>query len=161
MEISLHPIQLQFVAVRELFIQTFYPPVPGENYVPEAGQLTTSVAQFDAERKVIQISLQFKIGLDHEPSEEEISEIKSKSAQPFRIRVHLVAQFSIDTNNFPESKIQQWGKANAPALMFPFLREHVFGLTSRCSYTPLILPMIVLPPTRNDPAPQPELALTS
>ena len=148
MEISLHPIQLNFVAVRELFIETFYHSSPTFAFQPESGNLLTESGEFDPVRKIIQIGLFYKIGIDHTPSEEEAEELRKTSKMPYRLRVHLIGEFRIDTDKFPVEKIAIWARVNAPALLFPYLREQVSALTVRCGIPSLILPMIVLPPTR-------------
>jgi preprotein translocase subunit SecB len=148
-EISLHPIQLNFVAVRELFIETFYHSSPAFIFEPESGNLLTESGEFDPSRNIVQVGLYYTIGIDHTPTEEEAEELRNASKMPYRLRVHLIGEFQIDTDRFPIDKIGLWAKANAPALLFPYLREQVSALTVRCGLPPLILPMIVLPPTRN------------
>jgi preprotein translocase subunit SecB len=34
---------------------------------------------------------------------------------------------------------------NAPAILFPFLREQAYALSIRCGFPPFILPLIQLP----------------
>jgi len=160
---ELHPIQLRFVAVRELSIVTFYPPRPDDTYESAAAQMTTSRAPFNPETRRIQVSLLLNSGRDRNPDENELKVLRESKEQPFRLRVHILGEFEVDTANFPIEKIDRWAEINAPSLLFPFLREHVFGLTLRCGYDPLILPLIQVPQYKfkTEPEPQRELELAN
>lgn len=147
MEFKLHPIQLRFVAVRELYIRTFYPPAVSAKYSPATSNLQANAAPLDPQTNVVQIGLHFRSGRETDPTDEDLASMKASQEQPFRVVVQIVAEFFVDTNKFPAEKVPAWAKINAPAILFPFLREQVFALTARCGFNPLILPMIHLPTT--------------
>ncbi|MEI9897189.1 MAG: protein-export chaperone SecB [Chthoniobacter sp.] len=145
MQAQLHPIQLRFVAVRELHIKTFYPPGSSIKYSSAEAQLQINDAALDPETNLIQVGLVFQSGREQDPTDAELATMRSTQEQPFRLMVHIVAEFYVDVTKFPAEKVPLWAKVNAPGLMYPFLREHVFALTARCGFNPIILPLIHLP----------------
>lgn len=158
-----HPIQLRFIAVRELAIVSFFPPRPEDEYEPDPAELATSSGAFNPETRRVQVSLQLTSGRGEDPDENELKELREHKQQPFRLRVCITGEFEVDTANFPAEKVAHWAEINAPAILFPFLREHVYGLTVRCGYSPLLLPLIQVPQYRIKPEPEPpqvELAHT-
>ena len=144
---DLHPIQLRFVAVRELHINSFFPPSTA-SYTAAAGNLETTSSPFDNATHLLQTGIIYQSGRMTEPSVEEIDAMRASQEQPFRIRVHLVAEFKVDVAKFSVEQLPSWAKVNAPMILFPFLREQVYALTARCGYNPIILPMIHVPTIR-------------
>lgn len=64
---------------------------------------------------------------------------------PFSLRVELVGIFIVDESQFPIVHIEKWAKGNAPLILYPFLREHVYGLTSRAGFDGMLLPLLEIP----------------
>ena len=144
-EPNLHPVQLRFVAIKELFMQSFWPPTNQQDFESPPAEISHRICDYDPNSKSIQIGLHLSMGIDHEPTEAEIAEFQALRKLPFRLRVHLVAEFEVDPSQFPLDKLQHWAKVNAPMIMMPFLREHVYSLTGRVGYRPIILPMMLVP----------------
>jgi hypothetical protein len=143
-----YPIQIRFLAVQELWIKTFVPPDISQPFSAESVVIGNAHGPFSAENKAIQVTLSAQLGNDLDPSK--ISEHLSAGGPPFAMRVVLVCEFQFDDTKFPMDKVNQWADQNAPLILFPYLREHVFSLTSRCGYKPLILPLIQVPTLKVD-----------
>jgi len=61
------------------------------------------------------------------------------------MRIELSGEFEIDENQFDKKYINDWAMKNAPAILFPFLREQAYALSIRCGFPPFIIPLIQLP----------------
>lgn len=153
-----YPVQLNFLAVRELFIESFVPPSP--DYVMKETRCDYALARspYDPARRTIQIGITAKIGGDETPDAEKLRELQAAGMPLFRLRVHILGDFRVDESNFPLDKLMRWSDVNAPYIMYPFLREQVYALTARCGFRPVVLPMITVPTFKIE-APEPELAL--
>jgi preprotein translocase subunit SecB len=62
--------------------------------------------------------------------------------------VEILGRFSIDTKAFPVEHVPEWARTNAPIMLFPYLREHVYSLTLRAGFKPAVLPLITVPTIR-------------
>jgi preprotein translocase subunit SecB len=67
----------------------------------------------------------------------------------FDLLVELMGVFEV-VNDDPESGfnvefIKQWARENAPMILYPYVREQMYGLTSRAGYSGVILPLMELP----------------
>ena len=140
-----HAIQLRFVAVKELHLETFWPIPNREGYEPAQGVLQFSSSPFNAETETLQVRLKFISGRDFKPSDVELDEMKAANEQPFHLRAEVVGEFHVDVTQFSPEKLPKWAKGNAPLVLLPFLRELVFTLSSRSGSEPLILPMMLVP----------------
>jgi preprotein translocase subunit SecB len=131
---KLYPIQANFIVVRELYLKANV--LPSEQIEMEEGNLTfrTGHGTYDPEKHVIDVGA-FVETNDELGGEE----------GPFSLRVHLLGQFAVDESNFPKDKVEHWARMNAPFILFPYLREHVFALTARCGFKPVLLPLVELP----------------
>ena len=69
-----------------------------------------------------------------------INESDKNNSSGINIKITMVGAFEIDDNSqFP---IEQFANINAPAIIFPFIREHLASLTMKAGINPPIL----LPP---------------
>jgi len=139
----LYPIQANFIAVRELYIKSHTPPNQRLGINANELILKSSHTDYDEERHVIEISAQVEYGIETKPGE----------AVPYSLRVHIMGQFQIDESGFGKDKIDLWARVNAPYILYPYLREHVFALTARSGFDPLLLPMVLLPTLKIDRKP--------
>src|SRR4051812_27472557 len=131
----LYPIQPKFIAVRELYIKAHTPPNQRLGVNADEIIFKSSHTDYDAERHVIEIGAQVEYGIETKPDE----------VVPYSLRVHIMGQFKIDEAVFGREKIDLWARINAPFILYPFLREHVFSLTARSGFDPLLLPLVLLP----------------
>ena len=135
--LKLHPIQLQGILVKELFIRINNPSEP-RNLDENQFQIGIGHSDFDEKDSTIDIGLLVTIG---NPDSSGDSEKDTK----FDLKVHLLAKFLIDKNSFPIDKIDHWAEHNAPLILYPYLREHVHGLSVRAGIDPILLPLMELP----------------
>lgn len=131
----MYPIQANFISVRELFIQ---PHVPADRRLEiPSGDLIfkTAHSAYDDTRQIIEVGVQLEYGIETKPDQ----------LVPYSLRVHLMGQFRVDEQQFDIAKIDTWARINAPYILYPYLREHVFALTARCGFDPVLLPLVELP----------------
>jgi preprotein translocase subunit SecB len=128
-----YPIQLVYVGVRELHIETFFPPHLQTDITNAEPSLPYAISAYDPEEQRIEISL----GCDIE---------KVDDSSQFELRVRIVGLCQLfDSAAFPKDEVEKWALHNGPLLLYPYLREQVFNLTHRCGYTPLMLPLLKVP----------------
>lgn len=132
-----HPIQLRLVNVLELSLKK----KKGQEDIqdlPDNAQftLTHGHSEFSEDDQQICINV--------------MSIIDEESDFPFTMDVAIAGIFTIDTDNFPQDKIQHWAKNNAPLILYPYLREHVYSLALRAGYSNggVILPLLTVPSFR-------------
>jgi Preprotein translocase subunit SecB len=159
LELQDYPVQLNFLAVRELFIESFVPPSPDYVMSETSVEYLINRAPYEAQRRAIQIGMTAKIGGDEVPNPELVERYRQQGKPLFRLRVHIMGDFRVDEATFPMEKLLRWSSVNAPFILYPFLREQVFALTARCGFRPVILPMVTVPTFKIESAPQAELAL--
>src|SRR6266496_6086773 len=126
-----YPIQANFIAVRELYIKSHVPPnqrvqVDSANFI-----LKTAHSSYDEAQHVIEVGVIIEYGIETKPDE----------VVPFALRAHIMGQFKVDESTFEKAKIDKWARINAPYILYPYLREHVFALTARAGFNPVLLPL--------------------
>ena len=62
-----------------------------------------------------------------------------------RYRVEILGLFNVDDERFPIKSVHSWAKQNAPLILYPYLREQVFSLTSRAGFEGTLLPLFQVP----------------
>lgn len=133
-----HPISIQDVRVKELFIKGNVHP----DSVDENQEIKYSIkvghSEYDQDKAQIVVVL----SLETEEVEEKESE------QPYSIKIELVGLFKIDEDRFHREHIYDWARRNAAFILFPYLREHAYSLSIRCGYKPFILPLVEVPTFR-------------
>jgi len=152
-EFKFYPIQATSIGVRELYIKAFRPPTLEVKMDESNFNLTIGHSTYDATEKSIQINVLLSIGENKAQQTEPESDTetdtktdtKTETDLPFHMRVELVGFFQVDESAFPAERIYEWAKSNAIFIMYPFLREHVFALSARIGFRPLLLPLVILP----------------
>lgn len=132
--IKKHAIQLVSLKVLELFIKA-NPNMddPHSQKIDEAEfSLVTGYSEYHKEEHKIVIKISAEIGVD-------------EVAAPFLLRVELAGVFDVDESRFPIMHIESWAKTNAPLVLYPYLREQVYGLTNRAGFAGMLLPLIEIP----------------
>ncbi|MDF0535619.1 hypothetical protein PY479_15200 [Shewanella sp. A32] len=135
-EHKLHPIQIDGIKIKELFIRN-----NSSSGTVEAreGKFKFKVAhgKFDVELSSVNVALIIEMGTPELP--------EAKSEEPLDLRVHILAKFSVDKEQFPIDKIEHWAEYNAPMILYPYAREHVYSLSGRVLDTPILLPLLQVP----------------
>ena len=131
---DLNPIQLEYVAVRELTIKTKRP--AQKTYeMPEGNfALGGKISKVRDDRR-FQVFAHVTIG---SPEMEDVN-------LPFYLRVEIVGQYSIEMETITSEQATQWAFSSAQFTLLPYLREHVSSLTGRAGFTPILMPLIQLP----------------
>jgi len=136
-ELVKHAIQLEGIAVKELFIRV-------NSFGNDTDKLERNYklgvghSEFDKDNSEIDVGILVKIGSpDHCLDDEKNSEID--------LKVNLLAKFSVDQDRFPIQQIDHWAENNAPLILFPYLREHVYALSIRAGIKPILLPLMEVP----------------
>lgn len=144
-EFKLYPIQATNIGVRELFIKALRPPTLEIAIDESEFDLAVGHSTYDEAEKSIQISVSLSIGeRSNEQSGKEIPN-EEKAKLPFHMKIDMVGFFHVDDAVFPIARIYEWAKINAIFIMYPFLREHVFALTARMGFRPMLLPLVEVP----------------
>jgi preprotein translocase subunit SecB len=131
---TLHPIQLVNLGVKELFLRSNRPPEVSVGPEPEHCSINVSSSSYDSELKRIAVSLKLESGIGAD-----------QTKAPYAMKIELVGIFEVDEAGFSVEHISSWAMNNAPLIMFPYLREHAYSLSSRCGFRPLLLPLLEVP----------------
>jgi preprotein translocase subunit SecB len=131
----LYPIQTTFIAVREIHFISHRPPSPNDNIEQSTISITQSASPFSEATRRVQVTLAAEVGPGNEPS---------PNSPPFTIRVALTGEFVIDPS-FPADKINLWVTTNAAFVIYPYLRERLYYMTSQGGYPPILLPLMQIP----------------
>ncbi|MBU9424469.1 protein-export chaperone SecB [Burkholderia gladioli] len=130
----LHAIQLADLRVLEVSLRANLDVRKTE--APGQFQFEAGHGDYQAERKRIRVKVSAKMG--------EIDD----GISPFSLKIELIGTFVVDTSRFREEHVLQWAKTNAPLVLYPYLREQVYGLTARAGFNPAVLPLLEIPTFR-------------
>jgi preprotein translocase subunit SecB len=126
-----HPIQLRALKVLELSIKV----------IPEHSQLEPKLEKFslfhghseyDQKDKTITVRIGVEMG-------REVKDV------PFELRIEILGIFEVEEDKFPLKFVHNWAEKNAPLILYPYLREHVFSLSSRAGFGGTLLPLFQVP----------------
>ncbi|EJG1716311.1 TPA: protein-export chaperone SecB [Vibrio parahaemolyticus] len=141
-DFNYHPIQLREIKVLKLSIEDN--PDFEKDHAPEDFSdfgFYHQHSDYDSEAQVFWVKVKAVVGrpedgckTEHDPKE-----------APFNMEVELVGLFSVDENSFNIEHIDSFARRNAPLVMYPYLREHVYSLTSRAGYDSTLLPLFEVP----------------
>ena len=129
-----HPIQLEYLGVKELHVRSFVP--PAKDLEIESNDMTVSIGHgdYDEERKILCVSMGVQLGKDD-----------VDCGLPLFLKVEVTGVFKVDDNRFDIKNIEDFAENNAPYILNPYIREHVFALSARCGFRPIIMPLIEVP----------------
>ncbi len=126
-----HPIQLTSLGVRELSIISNVAPDADIEANVSTCSIKIGSTNYDNKDKTIAVSLRLEVGTGNEETE-----------APFIMKIELVGFFEVDESRFLVEHVSDWAFKNAPFILFPYLREHAFGLSARCGFKPMLLPLL-------------------
>ncbi len=129
---KLHAIQLIELRVAELGIKVNLE-APRDTELPEF-TIETARSNYDPETCQIQVRMRVVAGGG---GEDVVSLI---------VEVH--GRFKVDESGFPMDKLDHWADHNAPMVLYPYIREHVYSLTSKVGLPEGLLPLIEIPTFR-------------
>lgn len=127
-----HPIQLRAIKVLELSLVVN--PEVNQDALPETDSFRFYHASSDYDMEDSTIAVKAGVVIEEDDS------------SPFELKIEIVGIFEVDKDSFPLEKIDDFASKNAPLLLYPYLREHVYSITSRADYPSVVLPLFVVPP---------------
>ena len=131
-QLDLHAIQLKTIEIIQLHLRVY------DRASAASAPVSLGVApgEYDSEAHTITVAVKADIGM-----------VKGEDMPklPFQIRVELAGQFHVDEGKFPIEHIDNWAQDAAMYVLYPFLREHIYGLTLRAGLPLTILPMVEVP----------------
>ena len=144
---DLHPIQLQGIRVLELSLHVTKPDRLNEDSfdgIDLPFEFLSGHSEFNQSTHTVTVGV---IGVVGKTDEE--------NPLPFYIKAHLLGQFVVDVARFPVDKVDDWANKNAPLILLPFLREHIYGLASRAGIREVVIPLFTVPTVKIiSPGPQ-------
>lgn len=123
-----YPVQLRHLRIMEMSIKRNEEKM-GEEVLPEGFSLINGVSAFDDSDKTIMVK---------------ISAVVDDKDAAFSLTVTLVGVFVLEDDNFKQH-IDRWAEVNAPMILYPYLREHVFSLTTKAGFPGTLLPLFQMP----------------
>lgn len=143
---NLHPIQLSSIRVGQLYIKINDASAfdKDNEEIIKGFNLEVAASEFDESNNVIHVRLRTSIGQNEDHSDNE--------NYPINLLVELHGTFSVDTEKFPIKYLERFAMGNAPLIIYPYLREHVMGLTTRAGIPGLILPLFEVPQFKIEPS---------
>lgn len=130
---KMHAIQLKDLRVSELSISVDLS-MPRTEHV-DVFTMETGRSPYDTDTHQIQVKIRVVMGDENEKS-------------PFRLAVELHGLFEVDETKFDVKFIEDWAEKNAPLVLYPYIREHVYSLTGRAGFPEARLPLIEIPTFR-------------
>ncbi|MHB9840554.1 protein-export chaperone SecB [Paraburkholderia terrae] len=130
----LHAIQLVDLRVIELNLKAnldVEKDAPAGNF-----ELGTGHGKYDQDTHRIQVKVSASLGQE------------DGSRAPFVLKVELIGLFTVDPDRFPAEHVAKWASTNAPLVLYPYLREQVYGITSRAGFNATLLPLLEIPTFR-------------
>lgn len=145
-----HPIQLKEIAVSKLsiIINNHEKSIDYQGAVSMRMALGTS--GFSVKERHISVGLRVKVEPVPADDTSAVESLKDSEKLIFSLEVELQGHFVVDLDKFHQKHIEPWSKINAPFLLFPYVREHVYGLANRAGMRGLILPLFIQPGTEKN-----------
>lgn len=127
-----HPIQLNHIKVIELSLKSNLRNQQDE--LPDSGEfeLYHGHSAFDSNDREVAV----KLGV--------VIESSAENNSPFDMKVELLGIFSV-SEAFEVKHVESWAQTNGPLIIYPYLREHAYSLTSRAGFEGVILPLFEIP----------------
>lgn len=132
MEIKKHAIQLVDLKIIELSFQARNSSAFRDDLEIEELSLISGYTDFDEKNKTINVKVKATIGDDDDD-------------YPLRLIVDIRGKFSVNTDEFEIENIESWAKRNAPLILYPYVRENVYSLSSRVGLKDVLLPLLEIP----------------
>jgi preprotein translocase subunit SecB len=134
---KLHAIQLFELRVTELSINVDLS-VPRDAPIGSFS-VETARSPYNADAHSIQVKMRVLMGKE-----------ESEKA-PFQLAVELYGLFQVDETRFDVKFVEDWAEKNAPLVLYPSIREQVYGLTGRAGFPEALLPLFEVPTFRIAP----------
>lgn len=145
-EFKLHPIQLRALQVLRLSIEVHDPArAMSDDYELVEYALETGRSDYNPEDSTIHVMMRIRCG-KFAIDEELTSSRKEKfENQPVSFLVEVGSIFDVDAEVFPLNQVDRFAEQNAPLIIYPYVREQVYGLSTRVGIKPMLLPLFEVP----------------
>jgi preprotein translocase subunit SecB len=130
-----YPIQVTFITVREVHFISHRPPSPNDKIEESTISIRQAATPFNEATRRVQVTLNAEFGRSPEPQ---------PNPPPFSVKVAMTGEFVIHPS-FPSDKINLWVTQNSTFVIYPYLRERLYYLTSQAGYPPILLPLLQIP----------------
>jgi preprotein translocase subunit SecB len=134
----LHPVQIVYLGVKELSLITHELPELSKKIILEdkmKPRYSVSRGEYDTENHNINVFIDCEIG-----------SADQKDGTPLYIRVIIGVLFLIiDPVKFTSTDVINFANNYSKFMIYPFIREHVYSLSVRAGFQPIILPSIQVP----------------
>lgn len=129
-----HGIQLVGLQVAEMSIKVNS---LDEAKLLDSGDFKLEIARsdYDSEDKQIHVSAAISIGADESES----------SSLPFKMNISINGLFSVNEDLFDSKYVEDWAEKAAMYVLYPYLREIAYSLTSKCGIDAVVLPLFEVP----------------
>ncbi|WP_053140630.1 protein-export chaperone SecB [Erwinia billingiae] len=143
---ALHAAQLKSLQILKLGIEVHNAVAAlHEDFVLGDFSIETGRSDFNHETSSINVRMRVRMGHflmgDMKGHEKE----DDSSAEPISLVAEVGGVFNINTEEFPEQHIHHWAETNAPLILYPYLREQVYGLSTRVGIKQVLLPLLEIP----------------
>lgn len=148
-EFKPHPAQMKSLQILKLSIEVHDPVAAhSDDYSFGEYALETGRSEFNEEDSTIQVMMRVRAGkfaVDESNDTETNAEF---SSQPISVLAEVGGIFFVNTEIFPKDQIHHWAETNAPLILYPYVREQVYGLSTRVGVKPVLLPLLEIPTIR-------------
>lgn len=133
---ELHPIQLRDILVEHLSITVNDPKTAHDFEGTVELELNVGTSDFSPDDPFLAVGVRARVA----PG------AKQDSGDPaFVAEVELSGQFEVNFERFKFEHLDEWAKINAPFLLLPYVREHIYGLAMRAGVRGLVIPLFIQP----------------
>lgn len=136
---QLHAIQLIDIKVRRLHLDILTPITEDIDVDVTQFTFTHGHTPYDPENNVFIVMASVEIGIDED------DKISDDDSTQIAMRVDVAGFFKVDESRFPVDQVEDFARRNAPLIIYPFLREHTYGLLNRAGINGIVLPLFQVP----------------
>lgn len=134
-ESKYHPIQLEFIGVKELIAKTFVPPTPDMEFnIRDGFKQGIASSEYNSEERVFSVLVQTSVGEDNTDSD-----------YPGFISVAIIGHFKVISDDFKVKDIKHFAENYSIYLLQPYIRDYFFFLSAKCGFKPILLPLTRVP----------------
>lgn len=131
---ELHPIQLREILIRKASV------VINDHLVALADKCDVHVSMQQGSSTFNRGSSSFQVGLKAEAIP---ADTKKGDVPAFFIEIEFAGAFEVDYSGFLFEDLERWCQVNAPIILMPFMREHLYGVAIRAGIRGVFLPLVV------------------
>lgn len=141
-----HAAQLKALQVLKLGIEVHNPKVVlRDDFELGEFSIENGRSDFDEDASTINVRMRIRAGRFAAEGESDPERKALFEADAISLVVEVAGVFSVDVTQFPAEYIHDWAEKNAPLVIYPYVREQVYGLSSRVGIKAVLLPLLEIP----------------